>query len=215
MYWFMRMRQGSEGKDFASELWNQKRIGVMFGTWTIHDVRADSGGIDESKITHEWLSGYLTANEPKYKKIWSDAAYRFLVEMAAGDKVVVEFEGMLHIATVTDEFEGDPNPKLRDHKEHFKCRCISNPKPFSLEKLPSSYRLISSTGRGAVQRIRAYEPLVELLNKCSTPEEVTKACRDMSTERLLEVISPSQWEAICAEYLTAGCDEAAPGKAQT
>ncbi len=121
--------------------------------------------------------------------------------MSDGDKVVVEFEGALHIATVTDEFTGDPDPSLRDHGEHFKCRRISNPRDFSLAKLPSSYRLISGIGRGAVQRINAYRPLVELLDRCQSHEEVTEGCREMSTEKLLEVLSPKQWETICAEYL--------------
>ncbi len=198
----MRMRQGSEGKDFAPELWGKKLIGVMFGTWTIDDVRNDAGGIDESKITREWLSQYLPGNEPTYKKSWSDSARRFLIEMSAGSKVVVEFQGALHIATVTGEFAGDPDPSKRNYGEHFKCRRIREPKPyFPLEKLPASYRLISGIGRGAVQRIKAYKPLVELLDRCDSPEEVTQACREMPTEKLLEVLSPKQWETMCAEYL--------------
>ncbi len=202
VYWFMRMRQGSKEKPVTPDLWNQNLIGVMFGTWTIDDVRADSGGIDESKLTHEWLSRYLTDNEPEYKKSWSDSSRRFLAEMASGDKVVVEFEGALHIATVTDEFEGNPHSLHPKYGEHFKCRRIRERKPpFSLERLPSSYRLISSTGRGAVQRIKAFEPLVEMLDRWDSPEEVTEACRDMPTEKLLEVLAPKQWEAICAEYL--------------
>ena len=201
-HWFMRMKQGSGGEDFAPKLWNRSLIGVMFGTWTIEHVRDDGDGIEESKITHEWLSQYKTKNEPTYKKSWSDSARRFLLEMSEADKVVVEFEGALHIATVTDEFKGNPDSVRPEHEEHFKCRRISKKKdPFPLEELPSSYRLISTTGRGAVQRIKAFEPLVEMLDQWDRPEEVTEACRDMSTEKLLEVLAPKQWEAICAEYL--------------
>jgi hypothetical protein len=201
VYWFMRMRQGSNGEDFTTELWDQELIGVMFGTWTIDDVSDGAGGIDESKITHEWLCQYLPDNEPTYKKSWSDSSHRFLIEMSAGDKVVVEFKGALHIATVTDEVTGDPDHTRRERKEHFKCRRIRHRKDFPLEKLPSSYRLISTTGRGAVQRINAYEPLVELLDLCDSPEEVTKACCEMSMEKVLGVLAPKQWEAICSEYL--------------
>lgn len=197
MYWFMRMKQGSEGKDFAPELWDQDLIGVMFGTWTIDDVRNGADGIDESKITYEGLSQYKTHNEPAYKKSWSDSSRRFLVEMSEADKVVIEFKGALHIATVTDEFEGNPDSVRPKHEEHFKCRRIREPKTsFPLEKLPSSYRLISTTGRGAVQRINAYEPLVALLDRCETPEEVTEACCNMPTEKVLGVLAPKQWEAI-------------------
>jgi hypothetical protein len=63
--------------------------------------------------------------------------------------------------------------------------------------------LISTTGRGTVQRIRAYEPLVQLLDQCNSPEEVTESCRKMSSEQILEMLSPKQWETICAEYLRA------------
>ena len=201
MYWFMRMKQGSEGKDFASGLWSECLVGVMFGTWTLNDVSDGAGGVDEGKITQEWLSKYLPTNQRYYKRQWSDASRRFLVEMSADEKVVVEFGDALHIATVTDEYRGDPNPSLRDHGEHFKCRRIHSRKDFPLERLPSSYRLISTTGRGTIQRIRAYKPLVELLDRYDTPEEVTEACREMSTEQLLEVLSPKQWETICAEFL--------------
>lgn len=196
------MKQGSEGEEnFAPKLWKRNLIGVMFGTWTIEDVRDNDGGIDESKLTPGWLSAYLTENQPTYKKSWSDSSRRFLIEMAAGDKVVVEFGKALHIATVTDEFKGNPDPLRPKYGENFKCRRVRDPKSFPLSELPSGYRLISTTGRGAVQRISAYEPLVELLDSFSSSEEVTKAMCEMPTEKLLEVLSPKQWEAICAEYL--------------
>jgi hypothetical protein len=101
MYWFMRMKQGSEGKDFASGLWSECLVGVMFGTWTLNDVSDGAGGVDEGKITQEWLSKYLPTNQRYYKRQWSDASRRFLVEMSADEKVVVEFGDALHIATVT------------------------------------------------------------------------------------------------------------------
>lgn len=205
-YWFMRMRQGSDGEDFTSELWGQNLIGIMFGTWTIGLV-LDGDEIDEQKLHTKTFEKYPPEGYSSFRKNWFHSIRRFLTEMTAGHKVVAEFDGSLHIATVTDEFLGDPkqpsqtNQAPRKYGEHFKCRRVSDSKTFRLEKLPSSYRLISSTGRGAVQRIRAYEPLVELLDRCNSPEEVTEYCRNMPTERLLEVISPKQWEAICAEYL--------------
>ena len=165
--------------------------GAMFGTWTLNNVSDGAGGVDEGKITQEWLSKYLPTNQRYYKRQWSDASRRFLVEMSADEKVVVEYGDALHIATVTDEYRGDPNPSLRDHGELFKCRRIHSRKDFPLERLPSSYRLISTTGRGTIQRIKAYRPLVELLDRYDTPEGVTEACREMSTEQLLECWSPS------------------------
>ena len=199
-YWFMRMKQGSEGKPLPPELWDKDLIGVMFGRWTIDYVLTD-GDLDKGKVTFERLQKYPPSGEPEFNKNWFHSARRFLVEMLADDKVVVEFGDSLHIATVTDEFKGDPNPALRDYGEHFKCRRIRSKKRFAIEKLPSSYRLISGTGRGAVQRINAYRPLVELLDRCDSPEEVTEECRKMSTERFMTTLSPKQWETVCAEYL--------------
>lgn len=205
MYWFMWMRQGSNGKDFTSELWNEGLVGISFGTWTIDHVQDDFGGIDESKVTLDWLKDYSPKGEPLFRKAWFDATRRFLIGMSSGHRVVVEFDNSLHIATVTDEFKPDPNPSLRAHGEHFKCRRIQKPEnsSFPLERLPSSYRLLSTTSRGTVQKIKAYEPLVKLLDQCSSPEEVTEYCRKMSSEQILEILSPKQWETICAEYLRA------------
>ncbi len=118
-YWFMRMKQGSEGEEnFAPKLWNRNLIGVMFGTWTIDDVLTN-GAIDEGKVTYEHLSKYRTKNEPVFKKSWFDSSRRFLIEMASDDKVVVEFGGALHIATVTDTFGGNPSQLRPKYGEHF------------------------------------------------------------------------------------------------
>ncbi len=186
----------------TSELWDKDLIGVMFGIWTIDHVLTN-GDLDKSKVTFERLQKHPPSGEPTFKKNWFDSVRRFLIEMNADDKVVIGFNGSLHIATVTDKFEGDPNPALREKGEQFKCRRIQreHKKSFPLEKLPSSYRLISGTGRGAVQRINAYRPLVELLDRCDSPEEVTEECRRMPTERFMTMLSPKQWETVCAEYL--------------
>src|SRR4051812_46625215 len=122
-YWFMRMKRGRNGKDFTSELWNERLVGVLFGTWTINDILSD-GTLDESKVPYERLKDYPLKGEPNFKPQWFDATCRFLIRMTTGHRVVVEFDDSLHIGTVTDEFEPDPDPSLRDYGEHFKCRQI-------------------------------------------------------------------------------------------
>ncbi len=200
-YWFMRMKQGSKGRNLAPELWNEGLVGVLFGTWTLDEVLTD-GTLDKAKVTFERLKEYPPQGEPVFKKEWLDSSRRFLIEMSDGDRVVVEFDGSLHLATVTDHFERDPDPSTRNYGEQFKCRRIRDPRPpFPLENLPSSYRLISGIGRGTVQRVKAYKPHVELLDRCGSSQEVTEAFSKMSTGELLEMLSPEQWEVLCSEYL--------------
>ena len=88
MYWFMRMKQGSEGKDFTSELWNQNLIGIMFGTWTIYHVSDGAGGIDESRLSLEHLSNYRPKGEPAFEKNRLNTSRRFFIEMVTSDRVV-------------------------------------------------------------------------------------------------------------------------------
>ena len=51
-------------------------------------------------------------------------------------------------------------------------RPVENRKAFPLSELPASYRLISGTGRSAIQRIRTYRPLVEILDRQEFAEGV-------------------------------------------
>lgn len=74
----------------------------------------------------------------------------FLLEMSVGDRVVVAFDGAIHIGTVGEGFQDDPNGPRGPYKEYFKCRPVRDQKSFPLADLPASYRLISSIGRRAI-----------------------------------------------------------------
>jgi hypothetical protein len=51
----MRMKQGSEGKPFTEELWQQGLVGVLFGTWSIEHVLDDAGKLDPNKISAKYI----------------------------------------------------------------------------------------------------------------------------------------------------------------
>lgn len=40
-YWFMRMKQGSKGKDFTKEMWRRRRAGILRGQ---HDDAGRTAG---------------------------------------------------------------------------------------------------------------------------------------------------------------------------
>jgi hypothetical protein len=54
-YWFMKMKQGAGGEDFARDLWQEDHlVGVMFGTWRIDHVLDEEGKKpDPGKLTAE------------------------------------------------------------------------------------------------------------------------------------------------------------------
>jgi hypothetical protein len=201
-YWFMRMRQGAGGEDFTETLWKQGLVGVLFGTWGIEHVVSDDGHIDPSKLNADAIQKEC----PQPPGITLDDAFmrgpqRFLLEARPADRVVISFDGKLCIGELAAGYRNDPNPPRGPYQEQFKCRPVVRQKVFPIEELPSSYRLIAATGRSAIQRIKAYQPLVELLNECNTTTEVRDALLAMHTGKFMELLSPKQWEVLCGEYL--------------
>jgi hypothetical protein len=197
VYWFMRMRQGSKGPDFTKELWQERLVGVLWGTWKIADVLNGNNEVAEDALTPEKLG---------VSKKELQAPKKFLLEMSPYDRVVVAFDNSLHMGIVEKGFKPDPNPSIRKNDEHFKCRPIrdeppDSPKEFPLGELPAGYRLVSATGQQTIQRIRAYEPLVQLLDSHETAQEIKSELEQRSIEDLLPMFSPKQWEVLCAEYL--------------
>src|SRR6185437_5534906 len=80
-YWFMRMKQGSNGEDFAPELWGAGKIGVMFGTWRIHHVLDPHGNIDVAKLTATALSRTTPQPFARFDDRFLAPARKFLTEM--------------------------------------------------------------------------------------------------------------------------------------
>jgi hypothetical protein len=116
-YWFMRMRQGSKGPDFTEELWQQRLVGVLWGTWTIEDVASDNypTRLDERKLTSQNLN--VSAKQLQ-------APRRFLFAMSPNDRVVVAYGKCLHLGVLGEGYAPDPAPSRRRDGEQFKCRPI-------------------------------------------------------------------------------------------
>lgn len=202
-YWFMKMKQGTRGEDFAKELWQRGLVGVLFGTWRINDVLDEEGKPDPNKLTAESIENRspqpvgITFND---KFLWAPRV--FLLNVSVNDRVVVVFDEAIHIGTVGEGFRDDPNGPRGPYKEYFKCRPLQDRKePFYLADLPASYRLVSSMGRRAIQGIHAYKGLIRLIDEYSNAQEVREALVGMSTSDWLDALSDKQWEVLCDQYL--------------
>lgn len=205
-YWFMHMKQGSKGPDFVEELWEQGLAGVLFGTWKLEVVQRADGSIDKDRLD----ARYIRERSPQPPSFdftggFLNGARTFLCEVSEDDRVVVFYNKALHIGRVGAGYREDPDekPSRGEHGERFKCRPIEDSKEFSLAWLPASYRLVPGMGRRAIQSIKTYRPLVQILDQCASEQQVRDKFREMSGVELLEMLSPKQWEVLCAEYLRA------------
>lgn len=202
-YWFMKMRQGKGGEDFARELWQEHHlVGVMFGTWRIDDVLDEHGRPDPEKITADAIESVC----PQPEEIPFDDAFlwaprTFLLKVADGDRVVVVIDDAIRIGTVDEGFFDDPNGPRGPYEEYFKCRPMKDQKCFPLSELPASYRLVGGMGRRAIQAITAYEKLVRLLDDHGDAEGVRETLVGMSKREFLDMLSDKQWEVLCDQYL--------------
>jgi hypothetical protein len=200
-YWYMKMKQGSRGEDFAKELWQQGFVGVLFGTWRIDDVLDEQGKPDPNKLKAEAIE----KRRPQPQGIPFDDAFLwaprvFLLKVSVGDRVVVVFDDAIHIGTIGKEFLDDPNGPRGPYKEYFKCRTLQDKKePFHLWELPASYRLVG--GRRAIQRIHAFKELIRLLDDHHDAQGVREALLSMPTPEWLGTRSDKQWEVLCDRYL--------------
>lgn len=205
-YWFMRMKQGPKGEDFAKELWQQALVGVLFGTWRIEHVLDQEGKPDPNALTTEAIEKQCSQpegidNGRDFNDEFLRAPRAFLLDVTAGDRIVVVFDEAIHVGTVGTEYRPDPNPPRGGYEEHFKCRPLHNQKSFALADLPASYRLIVGTGRSAVQRINRYENLIRLLDDSASLEGFQRTLENTTTPEFLGLLSAEQWEVLCSEYL--------------
>src|SRR5919107_984764 len=150
-YWFMKMKQGAEGQDFARELWQQGLVGVLFGTWRIDHVLGEDDRPDPGKLTAEAIE--KMCRQPKgidkgrdFNDAFLWAPKTFLLKVSEGDRVVVAFDDIIGIGTVDDGFCDDPNGFRGPFKEQFKCRPVKDQRTFRVAELPASYRLLAGMG---------------------------------------------------------------------
>lgn len=207
IFWFMRMRTRNRNKveDYSEELWQRRLVGVLYGTWSIYDV-LNKGKVEEDLLLATAIQEKRRQPEGiEFSDKFLQPAKRFLCEMQPGHVIVTTKNRLIRIGTLAEGYRDDPKlPRNRGkYKERFKCRPLEegSMKEFDLNSLPASYRLISSTGQGSVQRVRAYEHLVKLLHKSCSEKDVHKQISEMSLTHFLDTLSDKQWEVLCDQYL--------------
>lgn len=204
-YWYIRMKHGTGGADHAPRLWSKRRVGIVYGGWLIEDVLAN-GRPDPARIGD--LPSLQRPGAVAFQKRWVNEVRRFLCTVAEGDRVFTCVDRVILLGTITGDFCNDDeilDPEGRG--ERFKCRVVKDVREFHLAGLPASYRLLSMTGRGAVQEPAAFLPLIRLLDECGTAERLRERRRQMSARELLHHLAPEEWEVLCSEYLrdVTGC----------
>src|SRR5687768_796372 len=98
-YWFMRMRQGSDGPDYSRELWERVRVGVLFGHWKMDEVLDASGAtVDPARLSSPAVEGkYPPFAAVRTFHRWSQQVAWFLLKMQPDDRVLVAFDSHIHI----------------------------------------------------------------------------------------------------------------------
>jgi hypothetical protein len=197
-FWFIRMKQGTNGPDFAQEVWAKNRIGIMYGTWRLKHISGADGRIDPMKLSAAHINEVCPQRVHGFSEKWMKPIKKFFLEVQPDDRVVTVFGGSIHLGTVGPYLIDDETERLNG--EFFKCRNVHDIKRFQLTDLPSVYRLIGNM-QGTLAKIRAYLPHVELLERCADAQSVCAALQSMSVDDFLGMLGPEQWEVLCAEYL--------------
>lgn len=197
-YWFVRMRQGTGGADFAPELWSRGLVGVLYGTWRVEHVLGDDGRPDPGKVNTAHIQR-VCPQPPFFQTGWTKEFRPFFLDLQVGDRVVISFDDCLHLGTIADGFLDDETPR-GETQEYFKCRPVSDRKRFVLNLLPSVFRLIP-TMRGTISRLSAFRPQAQLLDACADEAAVAGSWEHMGVQTFLRMLAPYQWELLCAEYL--------------
>lgn len=200
------MNFGTDGRDFAQEIWESGFVGVWYGSWAPQDLY---GTYEESRVDGRVNAALVAeALNRQMRQAGSDstvvpegvrAAMRF-DEITVDTWVFTYFDRTLHFAQVADP---DPQvlPQFEHHAETFKAKPIKNKKSFRIDQLPASFLLLPSAGRGNVHRVPSCEILVDLLVNCESTAAVTTAFDSLPWERWMEALGPKSWETLCLGYL--------------
>jgi hypothetical protein len=192
------MRQGRGGWDFTQEVWETGAVGIMFGGWAAEDVMGPDGNLDQTRLSLEWLREGCA-----HPTLWLEPRgfgqiRAFLVDIPVGGTVIVSYGDALHVGIVQAGLYTFPG--LYD-EERIKCRPVENARRFPLAELPSAFRLLLLTGQQTIQRIGACAPYAALLANHQNAAGVRHQLTHVTTETLLEMLTPEQWEVLCEEYL--------------
>jgi hypothetical protein len=212
----MKMKQGPSGSDFSGTLWNENRIGIMYGQWKV-DYVTSRGRIDESKLTAEHLRlrfrpyQALDGTTVLFNGRWVPIIKHFLVDMQEGDKVIVahqnrNLENVIGLAEVGEvDLEWDAGRVRPSHGEVFKCRKIRMKREYPLACLPFGFWLLRQAGRRSLQETGQMTRFVDLLANFTVPQvqqgRLRRHLLEIPLEEQLNYLHPKQWEVLCLEFL--------------
>src|ERR1035438_1376748 len=196
-YWRIRMKDGSR-TDWFPNAWDRDEVGIWYGAWSADDFAAMPSTDDRVKYLND-LPAQRELNWP-ISSAYVDAAARF--NGIHGEDWIFGYCGEhLCLARVTGEMQSLADHPLNTNGELFKYRRIGQKKRFHLRRLPDSFRLLASAGRGNVHEVHGTRSLVELLAAHTDEDGVNAAIAAMNSREWVKVLGPNSWESMCMGYL--------------
>jgi len=198
-YWRIRVRVGY-AEDLTQEAWDQNQIGIWYGAWTATDL--DAGLAERPNDLESYLMAIPAQKALEWKGIDVRTVARF-TSIVETDWVVVYLRSHrnLGLARVCSGIQSDERHFLNRKGEVFKYRRIWDKKMFNLERLPDSYQLIPTQGRGNVHEFRQMWEHVKLLADSRSEDDVSASLRQKPFDVLLDFLGASPWESFCYAYL--------------
>jgi hypothetical protein len=193
------MTYGPTGENLTEEVWTKKRIGIWFGAWRSSDLAKIDG------LSSKEAAKKLTAL-PAQKKLGPvsgkhvDVIRRFQ-NLSCADWVFSYFSQAIHLGQVASSTLIVDDDAFARKGEPFKTRKLKNLKSFELDRLPESFRLLSSAGRGTLHQLGATRILMDMLVRSSTVEDAVREYQGLGWEEWLEALGPKGWETLCLAYL--------------
>lgn len=213
--WFIRMRHGSAGRNFAQELWARREVGILFGTWNADEL-LEGGGFDETKWQRLAKAGKLPPERFIRHRTAKGHVKRF-VEAKPGDLVFWSDAATLHWGRLEGTKVYDSELEQPCTTEHWgedsarvgpvKARRIApeSIRRANLAELPAVFRLFRLTGRGTFQKMDAYAPWAHAL-AMHEADGLDQYLAGLDWNDWMGLLTPGGWEALVAEYLRAERD---------
>lgn len=200
------MNFGTAGKDFASEVWNAGFVGIWYGSWVPQDLYDAYDALRATPpVKARALATELTAimmrkgSSTEISPEGASAALRF-DEMAVGTWVFTYFDRTIHLAQIS-ALDPEVLPQFAYNGDTFKAKSIQNKKCFRIDRLPPSFLLLPTAGRGNVHKLPSCSILLQLLIENESAAQVSAALDSLPWDEWISALGPKAWEALCLGYL--------------
>lgn len=181
--------------------WSRNEVGIWYGAWSAMELDA------VAKMPNSEVATRLS-NVPAQRSLGWEVPVSYVytarrfTDIGFNDWVVVFFESSLHMARMCSDVKSDAHHTLNRGGELFKFRNIVHQKSFRLNRLPDSYRLIPSAGRGNIHQYNGTNwYLVHMLAESKGEKEVSSKLSAMTIQERLDLLGPEGWESFCLGYL--------------